>query len=78
MHKRAIVIGASMVGLAVARALSESFQEVVLIDRDRMPTGEPDHRPGDEARDAEADHDGFVDRAAALENLDDVGGREDE
>lgn len=46
MHKRAIVLGASMVGLAVARALSESFQEVILIDKDRFPTGEPDHRPG--------------------------------
>ena len=46
LHRRAIVIGASMVGLAVARALGERFQEVVLIDKDKLPVAEPAHRPG--------------------------------
>ncbi|MET0341434.1 MAG: hypothetical protein ABW252_10570 [Polyangiales bacterium] len=45
-HERAIVIGASMVGLAVARALSEHFREVVIIDSDRLPRSAPDHRRG--------------------------------
>ncbi|MET0343642.1 MAG: FAD-dependent oxidoreductase [Polyangiales bacterium] len=45
-HERAIVIGGSMVGLAVARALSEHFREVVVIDRDRFPREVPDHRKG--------------------------------
>ena len=45
-HERAIVIGGSMVGLAVARALSERFREVVLIDRDKFPREVPDHRKG--------------------------------
>ena len=45
-HERAIVIGGSMVGLAVARALSERFREVVLIDRDHFPREVPDHRKG--------------------------------
>lgn len=45
-HRRAIVIGASMVGLAAARALSERFREVVIIDRDRLPREAPDHRKG--------------------------------
>ena len=45
-HERAVVIGGSMVGLAVARALSERFREVVLIDRDVFPREVPDHRRG--------------------------------
>jgi 2-polyprenyl-6-methoxyphenol hydroxylase-like FAD-dependent oxidoreductase len=46
VHERAIVIGGSMVGLAVARALNERFREVVLIDRDVFPREVPDHRRG--------------------------------
>lgn len=45
-HERAVVIGGSMVGLAVARALSEHFREVVLIERDVFPREVPDHRRG--------------------------------
>src|SRR6187402_2668015 len=36
-HRRAIVIGASMAGLLAARVLSESFAEVVLLERDALP-----------------------------------------
>jgi 2-polyprenyl-6-methoxyphenol hydroxylase-like FAD-dependent oxidoreductase len=46
MYNRAIVIGGSMVGLAVARALSETFREVVVIDKDQFPVDAPEHRPG--------------------------------
>ncbi len=35
---RAVVIGASMAGLLAARVLADHFAEVVLVDRDRMPT----------------------------------------
>lgn len=45
-HGRAVVIGGSMVGLAVARALSEHFREVIVIERDHYPRGAPDHRRG--------------------------------
>ncbi len=45
-HERAVVIGGSMVGMAVARALSDHFREVVLIDRDRFPRSVPEHRRG--------------------------------
>ena len=39
--RRAVVIGAGMGGLAAARALADHFQEVVVIERDRLPaTGE--------------------------------------
>jgi 2-polyprenyl-6-methoxyphenol hydroxylase-like FAD-dependent oxidoreductase len=34
---RAIVIGASMAGLLAARVLSDHFQEVVIVERDRLP-----------------------------------------
>ncbi|HET8938578.1 MAG TPA: hypothetical protein VFN67_34270 [Polyangiales bacterium] len=37
-YERAIVIGASMAGLAVARALSDHFREVVLVERDALVT----------------------------------------
>lgn len=35
----AVVIGASMAGLCAARVLSERFEEVLVIDRDRLPDG---------------------------------------
>jgi 2-polyprenyl-6-methoxyphenol hydroxylase-like FAD-dependent oxidoreductase len=38
---RAIVIGASMSGLLAARVLSESFDEVVVVDRDDLTTAGP-------------------------------------
>lgn len=45
-YDRAIVIGASMAGLAVARALSDHFSEVVVIERDELSRSKPTHRPG--------------------------------
>jgi 2-polyprenyl-6-methoxyphenol hydroxylase-like FAD-dependent oxidoreductase len=45
-HERAIVIGGSMVGLAVAKALSSRFREVVVVERDQLPREAPDHRRG--------------------------------
>ncbi|MFT3924046.1 MAG: hypothetical protein QM778_16040 [Myxococcales bacterium] len=45
-NQRAIVVGASMVGMAVARALSERFHEVILIERDVLPKDAPEHRRG--------------------------------
>lgn len=45
-HERAVVVGASMVGLAVARALSNHFREVVVIERDTLASDLPAHRPG--------------------------------
>jgi 2-polyprenyl-6-methoxyphenol hydroxylase-like FAD-dependent oxidoreductase len=45
-HRRAIVIGASMTGLAVARALSGHFREVLVIERDVLSRELPEHRPG--------------------------------
>ena len=46
MYNRAIVVGGSMVGLAVARALSEFFRDVRVIDKDRLPAHAPEHRAG--------------------------------
>jgi glycine/D-amino acid oxidase-like deaminating enzyme len=46
VHERAVVIGGSMVGLAVARALSETFREVIVIERDHLSASTPEHRPG--------------------------------
>src|SRR5262245_32008858 len=43
--KRAIVMGASVAGLWTARALSDYFEEVVLIERDKLPEG-PEFRSG--------------------------------
>ena len=37
--RRAAIIGASMAGLLAARILSERFDEVVLLERDPLPTG---------------------------------------
>jgi flavin-dependent dehydrogenase len=42
-HRRAIVLGASIAGLLAARALSDHFQEVLLIERAELPDG-PVHR----------------------------------
>lgn len=39
-HHHAIVIGASMAGLLAARVLSEHFERVTVIERDRFPEGE--------------------------------------
>jgi 2-polyprenyl-6-methoxyphenol hydroxylase-like FAD-dependent oxidoreductase len=41
----AVVIGASMGGLAAARVLAERFEAVTVLDRDRIPAG-PDPRKG--------------------------------
>jgi 2-polyprenyl-6-methoxyphenol hydroxylase-like FAD-dependent oxidoreductase len=45
-YERAIVIGASMGGLAVARALSDHFREIVVIERDTLSLERAEHRPG--------------------------------
>lgn len=42
---RALVIGGSMAGLLAARVLAGHFEQVTLVERDRLPTG-PDHRKG--------------------------------
>jgi flavin-dependent dehydrogenase len=34
---RAVVLGASMAGLLAARVLAESYQQVIVIDRDQLP-----------------------------------------
>jgi 2-polyprenyl-6-methoxyphenol hydroxylase-like FAD-dependent oxidoreductase len=41
----AIVIGGSVAGLTAARALSESFDRVTILERDELPDG-IEHRPG--------------------------------
>ncbi|MDY6782707.1 MAG: 2-polyprenyl-6-methoxyphenol hydroxylase-like oxidoreductase [Cyanobacteriota bacterium] len=43
--RRALVIGGSMSGLLAARILSDRFDRVTIIDRDRFPD-KPAHRPG--------------------------------
>ena len=43
--KRAVVIGASMAGLLAARALTETYAEVIIVDRDILPD-EPMNRRG--------------------------------
>jgi 2-polyprenyl-6-methoxyphenol hydroxylase-like FAD-dependent oxidoreductase len=42
--EHAIVIGASMAGLLAARVLSESYDRVTVLDRDRLPEGLIEHR----------------------------------
>jgi 2-polyprenyl-6-methoxyphenol hydroxylase-like FAD-dependent oxidoreductase len=42
---KAIVMGASIAGLWTARALSDIFEEVVLLERDQLPEG-PEYRSG--------------------------------
>src|SRR5262245_22274307 len=44
-RKHAIVMGASMSGLMAARALSDHFERVTIIERDTLPT-EPENRRG--------------------------------
>jgi 2-polyprenyl-6-methoxyphenol hydroxylase-like FAD-dependent oxidoreductase len=44
-HSSAVVVGASIAGMAAARVLANHFENVTIIDRDRLPA-EPDHRPG--------------------------------
>ena len=41
----AVVIGGSVAGLLAARALSETFSQVTVVDKDEMPT-QPVHRKG--------------------------------
>ena len=41
----AVVIGAGMAGLAIAKALTAGFERVTIVDRDRLPPG-ADHRRG--------------------------------
>src|ERR1700733_9112491 len=36
--RRAVVIGAGMSGLAATRALADHFEEVIVIERDSLPT----------------------------------------
>jgi glycine/D-amino acid oxidase-like deaminating enzyme len=43
--KQAVVIGAGMVGLTAAGALSDSFDQVVVLERDALPE-EPAYRVG--------------------------------
>jgi 2-polyprenyl-6-methoxyphenol hydroxylase-like FAD-dependent oxidoreductase len=43
--EHAIVIGGSVAGLTAARALSESFERVTIVERDVLPDG-VEHRPG--------------------------------
>jgi 2-polyprenyl-6-methoxyphenol hydroxylase-like FAD-dependent oxidoreductase len=44
-NSRAVVVGASLAGLFAARALQESFDEVIVLDRDVPPAG-PEPRRG--------------------------------
>jgi phytoene dehydrogenase-like protein len=45
MGKQAVVIGAGMGGLAAAGALADHFEQVVVLERDTLPS-EPAHRAG--------------------------------
>jgi phytoene dehydrogenase-like protein len=38
-RQHAVVIGASMAGLLAARVLSDHFEQVTIIERDRLPEG---------------------------------------
>ncbi|MFT3926551.1 MAG: hypothetical protein QM778_28660 [Myxococcales bacterium] len=44
--RRAVVVGAGVVGMAVARVLSERFDQVVLVERDHLNHEQPEHRRG--------------------------------
>ena len=39
-YSTAIVLGASISGLLTARALSQYFKQIVVVDKDRLPVGE--------------------------------------
>ena len=39
LHRHAVVIGASMAGLATARVLTDHFESVTVLDRDPLPEG---------------------------------------
>ncbi|MBK9755987.1 MAG: hypothetical protein IPO88_21285 [Nannocystis sp.] len=39
VSRRAVVMGASIAGLVAARVLADHFDEVILVERDRLPTG---------------------------------------
>ena len=43
--KQAVVIGAGMGGLAAAGALADRFEQVVVVERDTLPSN-PTHRAG--------------------------------
>ena len=43
--KQAVVIGAGLGGLAAAGALADHFEQVVVLERDTLPS-EPTHRAG--------------------------------
>lgn len=43
--KRAVVIGGSVAGMAAARVLVNHYNEVIVIERDKLPDG-PEHRKG--------------------------------
>jgi 2-polyprenyl-6-methoxyphenol hydroxylase-like FAD-dependent oxidoreductase len=45
LAKRAVVIGAGIAGLAAAGALADTFEEVIVLERDSLPT-EAVPRPG--------------------------------
>jgi 2-polyprenyl-6-methoxyphenol hydroxylase-like FAD-dependent oxidoreductase len=45
MHQQAIVVGGSMAGLFAAQVLSQHFERVIVVERDRYPD-QPDHRQG--------------------------------
>src|SRR6201992_3755407 len=45
-YDRAVVIGGSMGGLALARALRDVFREVIVIERDVLARERPEHRGG--------------------------------
>ena len=45
LGERAVVVGGALAGLSAARALSERFRQVVILDRDEMPDGAKP-RPG--------------------------------
>jgi len=43
--ERAVVIGAGVSGLSAAQALADHFEEVIVLDRDELPSGDS-ARPG--------------------------------
>jgi glycine/D-amino acid oxidase-like deaminating enzyme len=43
--RQAVVVGAGLAGLAAARALTDHFERVIVLERDELPLGSA-HRPG--------------------------------